>query len=145
MAPSPAGSPARPACCCATCAPTSPSPTPTRCARRLAGSRSRPPAFLDALADRLGADLVPMGSAGAKIAAVILGDVDGYVHAGGQYEWDSAAPVAVALATGLHASRVDGSPLAYNRADPLLPDVVVCRKDLAPRLLAALAEVRQPR
>ena len=109
---------------------------------RLAASRSRPPAFLDALADRLGADLVPMGSAGAKIAAVILGDVDGYVHAGGQYEWDSAAPVAVALATGLHASRVDGSPLAYNRADPLLPDVVVCRKDLAPRLLSALAELR---
>ena len=64
------------------------------------------------------------------------------MHAGGQYEWDSAAPVAVALATGLHASRVDGSPLAYNRADPLLPDVVVCRKDLAPRLLSALAELR---
>ncbi len=109
---------------------------------RLAASRSRPPAFLAGLADRLGADLVPMGSAGAKIAAVISGDVDGYVHAGGQYEWDSAAPVAVALATGLHASRVDGSPLAYNRADPLLPDVVVCRKDLAPRLLSALAELR---
>ena len=108
---------------------------------RLAASRSRPPAFLTDLADRLGADLVPMGSAGAKIAAVILGDVDGYVHAGGQYEWDSAAPVAVALATGLHASRIDGSPLAYNRADPLLPDVVVCRKDLAARLLSALAEV----
>jgi 3'(2'), 5'-bisphosphate nucleotidase len=108
---------------------------------RLAASRSRPPAFLTDLADGLGADLVPMGSAGAKIAAVILGDVDGYVHAGGQYEWDSAAPVAVALATGLHASRIDGSPLAYNRADPLLPDVVVCRKDLAARLLSALAEV----
>jgi 3'(2'), 5'-bisphosphate nucleotidase len=108
---------------------------------RLAASRSRPPAFLSDLADRIGADLVPMGSAGAKIAAVILGDVDGYVHAGGQYEWDSAAPVAVALATGLHASRVDGSPLTYNRADPLLPDIAVCRKDLAPRLLAALAEV----
>jgi 3'(2'), 5'-bisphosphate nucleotidase len=107
----------------------------------LAASRSRPPAFLGAVADRLGADLLPMGSAGAKIAAVILGDVDGYVHAGGQYEWDSAAPVAVALATGLHASRVDGSPLTYNRADPLLPDVVVCRKDLAPRLLSSLADV----
>jgi 3'(2'), 5'-bisphosphate nucleotidase len=107
----------------------------------LAASRSRPPAFVSAVADRLGADLLPMGSAGAKIAAVILGDVDGYVHAGGQYEWDSAAPVAVALATGLHASRIDGSPLTYNRADPLLPDVVVCRKDLAPRLLSALADV----
>jgi 3'(2'), 5'-bisphosphate nucleotidase len=108
---------------------------------RLAASRSRPPAFLSGLADRLGADLVPMGSAGAKIAAVISGDVDGYVHAGGQYEWDSAAPVAVALATGLHASRIDGSALAYNRPDPLLADLVVCRKDLAPRLLTALAEV----
>jgi len=73
---------------------------------------------------------------------VIAGDVDGYVHAGGQYEWDSAAPVAVAIATGLHASRLDGSPLAYNRADPLLPDLVVCRKDLAPRLLTVLAGAR---
>ena len=86
-----------------------------------------------------------MGSAGAKASAVIRGEVDAYVHSGGQYEWDSAAPVAVALATGLHASRIDGAPLAYNRPDPLLPDVVVCRKDLAPRLLATLAEVRQPR
>jgi 3'(2'), 5'-bisphosphate nucleotidase len=109
---------------------------------RLAASRSRPPAFLTALAQRLGAELVPMGSAGAKIAAVISGDVDAYVHAGGQYEWDSAAPVAVATATGLHASRIDGSGLEYNRADPLLPDVVVCRKDLAPKLLVALAGVR---
>jgi 3'(2'), 5'-bisphosphate nucleotidase len=109
---------------------------------RLVASRSRPPAFLPDLAERVGADLVPMGSAGAKIAAVISGDADGYLHAGGQYEWDTAAPVAVALATGLHASRLDGSPLAYNRPDPLLPDVVVCRKDLAPRLLSALAEVR---
>jgi 3'(2'), 5'-bisphosphate nucleotidase len=109
---------------------------------RLAASRSRPPAFLTGLAERLGAELVPMGSAGAKIAAVIAGDVDAYVHAGGQYEWDSAAPVAVATATGLHASRIDGSGLEYNRADPLLPDVVVCRKDLAPKLLVALANVR---
>jgi 3'(2'), 5'-bisphosphate nucleotidase len=106
---------------------------------RLAASRSRPPAFLSALAEQLGAELVPMGSAGAKIAAVIDGDVDAYVHAGGQYEWDSAAPVAVATATGLHASRLDGSGLEYNRPNPLLPDLVVCRKDLASRLLAALA------
>jgi 3'(2'), 5'-bisphosphate nucleotidase len=105
----------------------------------LAASRSRPPAFLDAVAAELDADLVPMGSAGAKIAAVVEGTVDAYVHAGGQYEWDSAAPVAVALATGLHASRLDGSPLEYNREDPRLPDLVVCRKDLAPRLLAALS------
>ena len=80
-----------------------------------------------------------MGSAGAKITAVVTGEVDAYVHAGGQYEWDSAAPVAVAVATGLHASRIDGTTLEYNRADPRLPDLVVCRKDLAPRLLAELA------
>jgi 3'(2'), 5'-bisphosphate nucleotidase len=110
-------------------------------ALRLAASRSRPPAFLAALAGEIGAELVPMGSAGAKIAAVISGDVDAYVHAGGQYEWDSAAPVAVACATGLHASRLNGSTLEYNCADPLLPDLVVCRKDLAPQLLAALRKV----
>jgi 3'(2'), 5'-bisphosphate nucleotidase len=83
---------------------------------------------------------VPMGSAGVKIAAVVGGEVDAYVHAGGQYEWDSAAPVAVATATGLHASRIDGSALKYNETDPRLPDLVVCRKDLAPRLLAALRQ-----
>jgi 3'(2'), 5'-bisphosphate nucleotidase len=106
---------------------------------RLAASRSRPPAFLAGLAEELAADLVPMGSAGAKIAAVIDGTVDAYVHAGGQFEWDSAAPVAVATATGMHASRIDGTTLEYNQADPRLPDLVVCRKALAPRLLAALA------
>ena len=105
---------------------------------RIAASRTRPPAFVTALAEDIGAELVPMGSAGVKIAAVINGDADAYVHAGGQYEWDSAAPVAVATATGLHASRIDGSALEYNQADPKLPDLVVCRKDLAPRLLAAL-------
>jgi 3'(2'), 5'-bisphosphate nucleotidase len=105
---------------------------------RIAASRTRPPAFVTALAEDIRADLVPMGSAGVKIAAVVNGEADAYVHAGGQYEWDSAAPVAVALATGLHASRIDGSALKYNQADPKLPDLVVCRKDLAPRLLAAL-------
>jgi 3'(2'), 5'-bisphosphate nucleotidase len=105
---------------------------------RIAASRTRPPAFVTALAEEIGAELVPMGSAGVKIAAVVNGEADAYVHAGGQYEWDSAAPVAVALATGLHASRIDGSALKYNEADPKLPDLVVCRKDLAPRLLAAL-------
>jgi 3'(2'), 5'-bisphosphate nucleotidase len=105
---------------------------------RLAASRSRPPVFLTDLAADIGAHLVPMGSAGAKIAAVVTGEVDAYIHAGGQYEWDSAAPVAVATATGLHASRIDGSALKYNEADPRLPDLLVCRKDLASRLLAAL-------
>jgi 3'(2'), 5'-bisphosphate nucleotidase len=105
---------------------------------RIATSRTRPPAFVATLAAEVGGELVPMGSAGAKVAAVVGGEVDAYVHAGGQYEWDSAAPVAVAVATGLHASRVDGSALEYNQANPLLPDLVVCRKDLAPRLLTVL-------
>ena len=108
---------------------------------RLAASRTRPPGFLAGLCERVGGEVVPMGSAGAKMAAVVQGEVDAYVHAGGQYEWDSAAPVAVALATGLHASRVDGTPLVYNREDPWLPDVLVCRRDLAPRLLEVLAEL----
>jgi 3'(2'), 5'-bisphosphate nucleotidase len=103
---------------------------------RLAASRTRPPAFLTALCERLGGVPVPMGSAGAKIAAVISGEVDAYVHAGGQYEWDSAAPVAVARAAGLYTSRVDGSPLRYNRADPRLPDLIVCRPELALPILS---------
>jgi len=105
---------------------------------RLVASRSRPPEFLTGLAARLGAVLVPMGSAGAKCAAVVSGAADAYVHAGGQYEWDSAAPVAVASAAGLHTSRLDGSPLTYNHPDPWLPDLLVCRPDLADRLLLAL-------
>jgi 3'(2'), 5'-bisphosphate nucleotidase len=104
---------------------------------RLAVSRSRPPGFVDALVADLGAELVPMGSAGVKCASVWTGETDAYVHAGGQYEWDSAAPVAVARAAGLHASRVGGSPLEYNNPDPLLPDLVVCRPELADRVLAA--------
>jgi len=104
-------------------------------------SRTRPPAMMSALLAELGGELVPMGSAGAKIAAVISGDADAYVHAGGQHEWDSAAPVAVAIATGLHTSRIDGSALEYNQADTLLPDLVVCRKDLAAPLLATISRV----
>ena len=106
---------------------------------RIAVSRTRPPALVDALAGRLGADVLPMGSAGVKVISVVVGEVDLYVHAGGQYEWDSAAPVAVALAAGLHASRVDGSPLRYNQAEPSLPDLVVCRPELADSVLEALA------
>lgn len=117
--------------------PATPPPLRGR-APRLLASRSRPPAFLAALGAELGAELVPMGSAGAKIAAVISGAADAYVHAGGQYEWDSAAPVAVALAAGLYACRVDGSGLRYNQADPRLPDVVVCQPELAEPVLAAL-------
>lgn len=103
---------------------------------RIVVSRGRPPGFTPALAQALGAVLVPMGSAGAKTAAVWLGVADAYVHAGGQHEWDSAAPVAVALAAGLHASRLDGAPLEYNRADPWLPDLLVCRPELADPILS---------
>jgi len=116
-------------------------PYPARAAEgplRLVASRSRAPEFLTKLAADLGAELVPMGSAGAKISAVVSGQVDAYVHAGGQYEWDSAAPVAVARAAGLHASRLDGTPLTYNHDNPWLPDLVVCRTDLADRILGML-------
>jgi 3'(2'), 5'-bisphosphate nucleotidase len=106
---------------------------------RIAVSRSRPPAAAVQVAARFGAELVPMGSAGFKAMAVLRGTVDAYLHAGGQYEWDSAAPVGVALAQGLHASRIDGSPLRYNRPDPLLPDLLICRPELADQLLTALA------
>ena len=109
---------------------------------RLAVSRSRPPALVSDLAATLGADLVAMGSAGVKAMAVVRGQADAYVHGGGQYEWDSAAPVAVARAAGLHTTRLDGSPLVYNRADPYLPDLLICRPELAGALLDALGPVR---
>lgn len=102
---------------------------------RIAVSRTRPPAFVEALAEEIGADLVPMGSAGAKVISVARDVTDAYVHAGGQYEWDSAAPVAVARAAGLFTSRIDGSPLVYNQPDVLLPDLVVCRPELAEPIL----------
>jgi 3'(2'), 5'-bisphosphate nucleotidase len=111
---------------------------------RIVMSRTRAPAFLAPLAASLDATLVPLGSAGAKAAAVILGEAGAYVHDGGQYEWDSAAPVAVALAAGLHASRLDGSKLAYNRASPWQPDILICSEALADRLLAAISDVRPP-
>lgn len=102
-------------------------------------SRTRAPEFAAAVAETLGAELVPLGSAGAKTMAVVLGEADAYVHAGGQYEWDSAAPVAVARAAGLHVSRIDGSALAYNQPHPWLPDLVVCRPELAGAILAVTA------
>jgi len=108
---------------------------------RMAVSRSRPPAIATHVAEALGADLVAMGSAGFKVAAVVRGEADLYVHGGGQYEWDSAAPVAVARAAGLHASRLDGSPLNYNQSDPFLPDLVVCRPEVAAQVLAVIARV----
>jgi 3'(2'), 5'-bisphosphate nucleotidase len=110
---------------------------------RIVVSRSRPPAFAAQVAEDIGATLVPLGSAGAKAAAVILGEVDAYMHDGGQYEWDSAAPVAVALAAGMHASRLNGSKLEYNKASPWQPDILICPGKLADRLIAAIGAVRR--
>ena len=109
---------------------------------RIAVSRTRPPDFVTALAEDIDAELVPMGSAGAKAMAVVLGEADVYAHSGGQYEWDSAAPVAVAAAAGLHVSRLDGSRLRYNQPNPYLPDLLICRPELAEACLeiAALLE-----
>ncbi|MFD6178172.1 MULTISPECIES: 3'(2'),5'-bisphosphate nucleotidase CysQ [unclassified Isoptericola] len=108
---------------------------------RLAASRSRPPEFVRDLAARGDVELVPMGSAGVKVVSVVDGTVDAYVHGGGQYEWDSAAPVAVALAAGLDCTRLDGTALEYNRQDPWLPDLFVSHPAVASRLRAALTAV----
>ena len=112
-------------------------PAPDRL--RMVVSRTRPAAEATAVAERLSAELVPMGSAGAKAMAVLRGDADIYLHSGGQYEWDSCAPVAVAAAYGLHCSRIDGSPLIYNQADVYLPDLLICRREHAERVLAEVA------
>ncbi len=104
---------------------------------RVIVSRTRPPPAALRIADALGAMLVEMGSAGAKAMAVVRGDADVYAHSGGQYEWDSCAPVAVARAAGLWCSRLDGSPLRYANADPRLPDLLICRPELAEASIAA--------
>jgi 3'(2'), 5'-bisphosphate nucleotidase len=122
---------------------TDPAPTlaPASGAKmRLLVSRTRPPKLAEYLAGVLDAELVPLGSAGAKTMAVVQGLADVYAHSGGQYEWDSAAPVGVAAAAGCHCSRLDGSPLVYNRPDPYLPDLLVCRPELAATVLAAIRE-----
>lgn len=108
---------------------------------RMVVSRTRPAHEATTVAERIGAELVPMGSAGAKAMAVIRGEADIYLHSGGQYEWDSCAPVAVALAHGLHASRIDGSPLVYNQADTYMPDLLICRKEHAARVLEEVARI----
>ena len=120
-----------------------PVPLPPAPARlRMVVSRTRPAAEALAVAQALDAELVPMGSAGAKAMAIIRGEADIYLHSGGQYEWDSCAPVAVALAHGLHCSRIDGSPLVYNRADVSLPDLLICRKEHAARVLDLVKATR---
>lgn len=108
---------------------------------RVVVSRTRPPAEAHAIASALGADLVPMGSAGAKAMAVVRGEADLYPHSGGQYEWDSCAPVAVALAAGLHCSRLDGTPLRYNQRNTYLPDLLICRREWAVPALSAAGDV----
>lgn len=115
-------------------------PVPERL--RMVVSRTRPAHEAVAVAEAIGAELVPMGSAGAKAMAVILGDADIYLHSGGQFEWDSCAPVAVALAHGLHCSRIDGSPLVYNQADTYMPDLLICRKEHAEMVLSRIKAVQ---
>jgi 3'(2'), 5'-bisphosphate nucleotidase len=105
---------------------------------RMLVSRSRPAREALAVAEILGAELVPMGSAGAKAMAVVRGDAEIYLHTGGQYEWDSCAPVAVAAAHGLHVSRADGAPLVYNQPDTYMPDLLICRPEWAERVLTAM-------
>ena len=112
-------------------------PPPARL--RMLVSRTRPSAVAVAVANALDADIIAMGSAGAKAMAVVLGDADMYLHTGGQYEWDSCAPVAVALAYGLHCSRIDGTPLSYNNRDTYVPDLLICRPQHA---ATVLGEVR---
>ncbi|WKD58059.1 3'-phosphoadenosine 5'-phosphate phosphatase [Corynebacterium capitovis DSM 44611] len=109
-------------------------------ARKIALSRNRPPAVAHRVASRLGFEAEGIGSAGAKAMHVLLGDYDAYVHAGGQYEWDQAAPVGVSLAAGLHCSRLDGSELRYNNEDTYIPDLLICRPELADDILATCAE-----
>ena len=115
-------------------------PLPAR--PRMAVSRTRCPALAERVGAALDADFIRMGSAGAKAMAVVDGRADLYLHDGGQYEWDNCAPVAVALAAGLHASRIDGSPLVYNCENPLLPDLLICRPELAERVLGLIAARR---
>jgi 3'(2'), 5'-bisphosphate nucleotidase len=105
---------------------------------RMVVSRTRPAAEAVKVAEQIGAELIPMGSAGAKAMAIVRGEADIYLHTGGQYEWDSCAPVAVAAAHGLHVSRVDGSALKYNQADVYMPDLLICRPEWTQRVLAAI-------
>jgi 3'(2'), 5'-bisphosphate nucleotidase len=111
---------------------------------RLLVSRTRPAAEAVAVAERLGGELIAMGSAGAKAMAVVLGRAEIYLHSGGQYEWDSCAPVAVARAHGLHTSRIDGGPLVYTRRDTYMPDLLICRREWAEPVLGALRSLAEP-
>jgi 3'(2'), 5'-bisphosphate nucleotidase len=108
---------------------------------RMVVSRTRPAKEAVAVAEQIGAELVPMGSAGAKAMAIVRGEAEIYLHTGGQYEWDSCAPAAVAAAHGLHVSRVDGSPLIYNQRDVYMPDLLICRPEWADRVLQIVGQL----
>jgi 3'(2'), 5'-bisphosphate nucleotidase len=125
------------------CTETATSPAAAPEQLRMLVSRTRPAHEAVAVAERLGATLVPMGSAGAKAMAVVRNEADIYLHSGGQYEWDSCAPVAVARAAGLHVSRIDGAPLIYNRENPYLPDLLICRPAQAAEILALIHGLKQ--
>lgn len=122
-----------------------PAPAPANRPLRMVVSRTRPAHEASAIAEAIGAELVPMGSAGAKAMAVALGRADVYLHSGGHHEWDSCAPVAVALAAGLHASHLDGMPIVYNRRETFLRDLLICRSELAADLIARVAALRGER
>jgi 3'(2'), 5'-bisphosphate nucleotidase len=116
-----------------------PQPLPDAAAvRRMVVSRTRPAKEALEVAEKIGAELIPMGSAGAKAMAIVRGEADIYLHTGGQFEWDSCAPAAVALAHGLHVSRIDGSPMVYNQADVYMPDLLICRPEWADQILMLL-------
>jgi len=119
-----------------------PHPLPAASANpRMVVSRTRPAAEAVTVSEKIGAELIPMGSAGAKAMAIVRGDAEIYLHTGGQYEWDSCAPAAVAAAHGLHVSRVDGSPLIYNQRDTYMPDLLICRKEWADTVLSLVAKI----
>jgi 3'(2'), 5'-bisphosphate nucleotidase len=126
-----------------TASPSPLPPPPPRDRPRVVVSRSHRPPLVDALASVLDVDLVPVGSAGVKTVLVCTGRADAYVHDGGQWEWDSAAPVAVARAAGVHASRIDGAPLTYGNERPYVKDLLICRPELAPGLLEALRQAAE--
>ena len=119
-----------------------PHPLPAASANpRMVVSRTRPAAEAVTVSEKIGAELIPMGSAGAKAMAIVRGDAEIYLHTGGQYEWDSCAPAAVAAAHGLHVSRIDGSPLLYNQRDTYMPDLLICRKEWADTVLSLVAKI----
>jgi 3'(2'), 5'-bisphosphate nucleotidase len=125
------------------CSGTATLPPPNEGKLKMLVSRTRPAAEAVMVAEALGAELLPMGSAGAKAMAVVRGEADIYLHSGGQYEWDNCAPAAVALAAGLHVSRINGDPLTYNNENPYLPDLLICRRPDAAGIIRLVQQVEK--